>query len=749
MLPNRSPYINHTARFDTAEAYAKGNSEIEMHVFSHPSIVFLYLVISTKLFWGLRNGPNDGGLSRKHIIEGTQEALQRLQLDYVDILFAHRCDPTVPMEEIVRAFNFVIEKGWAFYWATSEWTALQIEEAHHVATKLGLIAPVAEQCMHNMISRERPEKEYEPLYKRYDLGTTVYSALAGGFLTGKYNSGIPEDSRFKIHPNIYGAKAASLTTAEGLKEIAKIKALTEIAENENLKALEVIPKLTPDILERIEQTLDNKPAPPPSKPQNLNMSDFNLVEPNGWEYDLQSLHNIPWYDRTWGVVFETFNEFLTFSWPVITVTDSVTGRAHIVTRLTTIGAFIKMIKTRFGETLPMVDNILRVRPFETSQRHLRTITDDGQYKKVYSSLPAIALAALKARVRAGDPAAIRELWESKDKTFFAIDFEWSERNASSCLEWGYAAARCGHLDGAIVFDRNGIWPPDPEPNYRRGHYIVTEYADKVHNKHRPNFPWAFGDSQQIPKSKVPQILQAILSSMTSPDIETIPNVLVLVGHGISGDIHMIEQMKIKLPHNVLVIDTSVYERVQFNSGVRGPMKDPSGQPRSKGSTLSLTNLLVSLGVDIQCQMHNSGNDAFMTLLALQLLLDPHRTKIPSTRGRPMQPNMVIPRTASRSPGPSIPMVSVSTSMPGMSIPAFSGMFSPVPHPGFHSPANVSPDPDIYRTSGYYSIMPPPGSMNERQRTGSGLSPRPGLLDDRRRTVSDQEVALRLGGLRLG
>lgn len=94
----------------------------------------------------------------------------------------------------------------------------------------------------------------------------------------------------------------------------------------------------------------------------------------------------------------------------------------------------------------MVDNILRVQPFETSQRHLRTITDYASYKKMHSSLPAVALTALKARVRAGDPKAIRELWDSKEKTFLAVDFEWSERNQSSCLEWGYAAVRCGHLD---------------------------------------------------------------------------------------------------------------------------------------------------------------------------------------------------------------------------------------------------------------------------------------------------------------
>ncbi|KAK0213431.1 NADP-dependent oxidoreductase domain-containing protein, partial [Desarmillaria ectypa] len=156
---------------DTAEGYAKGQSEVEIgRVVKELCIRRYNLVITTKLFWGLRTGPNDGGLLRKHIIEGTQDALTRLQMDYVDVVFAHRCDVnggkkfrtcrpfsfihSVPMEEIVRAFNFVIEKGWVcrldsfgcnyFYWATSEWSAREIEEADHVASHLNIIAPIAE-----------------------------------------------------------------------------------------------------------------------------------------------------------------------------------------------------------------------------------------------------------------------------------------------------------------------------------------------------------------------------------------------------------------------------------------------------------------------------------------------------------------------------------------------------------------------------------------------------------------------------
>ncbi|KAG0706658.1 hypothetical protein DFH29DRAFT_135826 [Suillus ampliporus] len=379
------------------------------------------------------------------------------------------------------------------------------------------------------------------------------------------------------------------------------------------------------------------------------MADFRLVNPEGWEYDLQSvysayigyfqLHNVPWYDRTWGQFFETFEQFLGFSWPVIAVTDSWTGRAHIVTRMTTVGAFIKMIKTRFGETLPTPDNMLKVTNFETAQRQLRNIADWATYKKLYMTLPAVALAAFKTRVRSGEPKAIRELWSKRDKTFLAIDFEWSERNPATFLEWGYAAVRCGHLEAyaflfCFVWDCRllmvlvfsvGAWPPVPETNYRKGHYIIGDYVDKIVNKHCPTHPWqyAWGDSQIIPRTKLPQIVQSVISSLASPDTETAANNLVLVGHGVSADIQRLEETKIKIPHNVLIIDTAAFERALFNTGERGAMHDPkTGKLRAQGSTLSLGGLLHSLGIDPPCTLHNAGNDAFLCLLALQKILEP-------------------------------------------------------------------------------------------------------------------------------
>ncbi|KAJ7087903.1 NADP-dependent oxidoreductase domain-containing protein [Mycena belliarum] len=293
----QTAFENGINMFDTAEAYAKGESELEMgRVIKELGYRRTDLVITTKIFWGLRDGPNDSGLSRKHIIEGTQESLERLQMTYVDVLFAHRYDNTVPMEEIVRAFNYVIEKGWAFYWGTSEWSAEEIEEAHHVATRLNLIAPIAEQLQHNMFHRERPEKEYAPLYKKYGYGTTVWSPLASGLLTGKYNDGIPKDSRF-AREAMFKGREAQLKTEKGLAEIAKVKELTKIAESldstptalalawlaknpntstiilgvtsaaqlvQNFEALKILPKITDDHMAQIEKILANKPEAAPT-----------------------------------------------------------------------------------------------------------------------------------------------------------------------------------------------------------------------------------------------------------------------------------------------------------------------------------------------------------------------------------------------------------------------------------------------------------------------------------------------------
>ncbi|TFY80497.1 hypothetical protein EWM64_g3511 [Hericium alpestre] len=281
--------------FDEAEEYSKGNSERELgRVLKELGIRRADYVITTKIFWGTRPGPNNGGLSRKHIIEGLKESLERLQTDYVDVVFAHRADHNVPMEEIVRAFSWVIDQGLAYYWATSEWTAREIEEAFLIAEKHGLHKPIAEQCQHHLLHRERPEAEYAPLYKKHHYGTTVFSALASGILTGKYNDGIPENSRFNTNKENFKQRVEFLNSDEGKKQIAIVKELAKLAETElnckvshlalawvaknpntstvilgatspeqvldNLKALDVIPTLTPEVLEKIEKIVNNKPS---------------------------------------------------------------------------------------------------------------------------------------------------------------------------------------------------------------------------------------------------------------------------------------------------------------------------------------------------------------------------------------------------------------------------------------------------------------------------------------------------------
>jgi voltage-dependent potassium channel beta subunit len=276
--------------FDNAEAYANGNAEIVMgNVLKRTGWKRSDLVISTKLFWG-GQGPNDTGLSHKHILEGIDASLRRLQLDYVDLLFCHRPDLETPIEETVRAMTQVIQQGKAFYWGTSEWSATQLMEAYGVARQEHLIPPTMEQPQYNMLHRERVEVEYLPLYRLAGLGTTIWSPLASGILTGKYNDGIPEGSRMALQG--YEWLRKNLESEAGQHNLEKVRKLAPIAAElectlaqlamawclknpyvstvitgasraeqvtENMKALEVAAKLTPEIMERIEAVLDNKP----------------------------------------------------------------------------------------------------------------------------------------------------------------------------------------------------------------------------------------------------------------------------------------------------------------------------------------------------------------------------------------------------------------------------------------------------------------------------------------------------------
>jgi len=186
--------------FDNAESYAGGQAETMMgKVLKRTGWPREELVISTKLYWGDGGkGPNATGLSHKHLMEGINRSLRRLQLDYVDLLFCHRPDPNTPIEETVRAMDIIIKQGKAFYWGTSQWSAAEILRADGVARQYGLTPPTMEQTQYNLLQRERVEKELAPVFKELGYGSTIWSPLASGVLTGKYNNGIPADSRANL-----------------------------------------------------------------------------------------------------------------------------------------------------------------------------------------------------------------------------------------------------------------------------------------------------------------------------------------------------------------------------------------------------------------------------------------------------------------------------------------------------------------------------------------------------------------------
>ena len=280
--------------FDNAEGYSQGKAETMMgNVIKKLGWKRSDLVVSTKIFWG-GDGPNDLGLSRKHVLEGAWAALERFGMDYVDLVFCHRPDPHTPVEETVRAMNFLIDRGLAFYWGTSEWSAERIRQAHEVARREGLIGPLMEQPQYNMFHRARVEVEYAPLYRDFELGLTTWSPLASGVLTGKYNDGVPQGSR--LDTKGYEWLKERLESGEGKRQLQKVRELTGVADDlgcttaqlalawclknprvstvitgasrpeqieQNIKALNIADALDEGVTARIEGILDNKPKPAP------------------------------------------------------------------------------------------------------------------------------------------------------------------------------------------------------------------------------------------------------------------------------------------------------------------------------------------------------------------------------------------------------------------------------------------------------------------------------------------------------
>ncbi len=288
-------YDNGVNFFDNAEAYAHGEAETIMgEVFNRTGWRRDSYIVSSKVFGGAipNPGPTQRGLSRKHIFDACYQAMERLKVDYLDLYFCHRPDREVPMEETVRAMTDLINQGLVMYWGTSEFTAQELMEAHSVARQYNLIPPTMEQPQYNMFHRQRFEVEYNRLYSEIGLGTTIWSPLASGVLTGKYNDGIPDDSRMALES--YGWLREMLESEEGQSRLEKVRELTRVAEDlgasmaqlalawtlknpnvstaitgatklsqieDNLKAVDLVAQLTDDVMEKIEGILDNKPEP--------------------------------------------------------------------------------------------------------------------------------------------------------------------------------------------------------------------------------------------------------------------------------------------------------------------------------------------------------------------------------------------------------------------------------------------------------------------------------------------------------
>ena len=267
--------------FDGAEAYGNGDAELAMgRVFKAKDWSRDTLVISSKVI-SVGPGPNQRGLSRKHLVEACDAALRRMHIDYVDLFFCHRPDPDTPLEEIVHTMNELIQRGKIFYWGTSEFSADDLETLYEIAARDGLVGPTMEQTCHSMLNRSRVDGELLPIFDTYGLGTTIYSPLCVGVLTGKYNDGVPESSTiasggdwmqgFVCEENIYkvrkvtaladelGIKTSQLALAWCLKNpnvsTAIIGATKPGQVEENAAAADHVELLTDEVMGRIEGVL--------------------------------------------------------------------------------------------------------------------------------------------------------------------------------------------------------------------------------------------------------------------------------------------------------------------------------------------------------------------------------------------------------------------------------------------------------------------------------------------------------------
>ena len=282
--------------FDNAEVYAVGRSETIMgEALKKSGWRRDSFIVSSKVMWGSVDDPRptQQGLHRKHVFDACHDAMRRLQVDYLDLYFCHRPDPNVPLEEIVRMMTELVWQGKVLYWGTSQWSAQQLTAAYGLARQYNLIPPTMEQPQYSMFHREKVELEFEPLYESIGLGTTIWSPLYFGILTGKYNDGIPADSRANL-PG-YEWVREIIESEEGRQKIAKVRELTRIADelgttmthlalawclknpnvstvitgasrveqvHDNLKALDALALLTDEVTATIEGILGNRPVAP-------------------------------------------------------------------------------------------------------------------------------------------------------------------------------------------------------------------------------------------------------------------------------------------------------------------------------------------------------------------------------------------------------------------------------------------------------------------------------------------------------
>jgi len=278
--------------FDNAEIYARGQSEVVMgNILKKMNWERSSFLVSSKVFFGDGGKkPNQTGLHRKHIFEGCHASLKRLQVDYIDLFFCHRPDKNTPIEETVWSMNLLMQQGKILYWGTSEWSAQEIMEAHMVAKSMNLMGPTMEQPQYNMFCRRKVEVEYSQIYKTVGLGLTIWSPLSSGVLTPKYLNKFPEGTRLGMQ-GLEWLKERSLSH-ERIEKVRKLKKVAQEAGSsipklaiawclkntdvstvilgasqlphleETLASIKVVPKITEEIAEEIEQILDNKPQKP-------------------------------------------------------------------------------------------------------------------------------------------------------------------------------------------------------------------------------------------------------------------------------------------------------------------------------------------------------------------------------------------------------------------------------------------------------------------------------------------------------